>query len=182
MSATISFGDNLSPCPSPANPSPENKMETTMKRSRRYNFSLPTFSWGTQRVIPWVKDPSFSSEATLPPLPLPKPSLEKDKEKSGVVEIPWKLRKRRSDTSSPVDNGSVAGLVAPVVVAKKEKEKEKVKEKRKTKLSIPLSSMEIRDDFLLMKGKKPASRPKKRPRHVQKLIDVMQFFFFISPT
>jgi Protein of unknown function (DUF1639) len=114
----------------------------------------------------------------LPPLPPLKPSLEneKEKDKSGVAEFPWKLRKRRADTSSPVDNG----MAAPVVVAKdKEGEKEKVKEKRKTKLSIPLSSMEIRDDFLLMKGKKPASRPKKRPKHVQKLIDVMQFFFHL---
>lgn len=181
MSETISIGEN--PSPSMANPSRENKMETTMKRPRRYNFSLPTFSWGAQRVIPWVEDPSISSEATLPPLPPPKPSpereKEKEKEKSSIAEIPWNLRKRRADTSSPVDDASAVGLAAPVVITK---EKEKKKEKRKTKLSVSLSSMEIRDDFLLMKGKRPASRPKKRPKHVQKQIDVIQCFFFISST
>ncbi|XP_078173520.1 uncharacterized protein LOC144567293 [Carex rostrata] len=162
MPATISVGEN--PSLSPVNSSRENKMEPT-KRPRRYDCSLPTFSWGVQRIIPCVKDPSISSKATLPPLPAPKPSPEKEeKEKSPVSEIPWNLRKRRADTSSPVGNGSDVGSVASLVVTKE-------KEMKKTKLSVSLTSIEIRDDFLLMKGKKPASRPKKRPKHVQKQID-----------
>ncbi|XP_078156248.1 uncharacterized protein LOC144552009 [Carex rostrata] len=162
MPATISVGEN--PSLSPANSCRENKMETT-KRRRRYDCSLPTFSWGAQRIIPCVKDPSISSKATLPPLPPPKRSPDKEeKEKSPVAEMPWNLRRRRADASSPVGNGSAVVSVASVVVGKE-------KETRKTKLSVSLTSMEIRDDFLLMKGKKPASRPKKRPKHVQKQID-----------
>ena len=168
MPATISVGEN--PSLSPANSSRENKMETT-KRPRRYDCSLPTFSCVKDpSIIPCVKDPSISSKATLPPLPPPKRSPDKEeKEKSPVAEMPWNLRKRRADACSPVGNGSAVGSIASVVVGKE-------KETRKTKLSISLTSMEIRDDFLLMKGKKPASRPKKRPKHVQKQIDVMQFF------
>ncbi|KAJ4762865.1 hypothetical protein LUZ62_073240 [Rhynchospora pubera] len=161
LPATISIGEN--PTPSLENPTPENKMETT-SRPRRHNFSFPTFSWGVQRVVPWVKQSSISSDPTLPPVPPPKPSPEKDKEP--IVEIPWNLRKRRADASSPVGNTSAVGLASPVVVTK---EKEKVQ--RRTKLSVSLTCKEIRDDFLLMKGKKPASRPKKRPKHVQKQID-----------
>ncbi|KAJ4815360.1 hypothetical protein LUZ62_027926 [Rhynchospora pubera] len=161
LPATISIGEN--PTPSLANPTPENKMETTA-RPRRHNFSFPTFSWGVQRVVPCVKQSSISSDPTLPPVPPPKPSPEKDKEP--IVEIPWNLRKRRADASSPVGNTSAVGLASPVVVTK-----EKEKDKRKTKLSVSLTCKEIRDDFLLIKGKKPASRPKKLPKHVQKQID-----------
>lgn len=163
MPAAIPVGEN--PNLSPASPSLENKMEAT-KRPRRHNFSFPTCSWGAQRLSPWVKGPSISSEATLPPLPPPNPSSEKEKEKSPAAEIPWNLRKRRGDVSSPVRNGSVNGLTSPVLVAK---EKEK---KKKTKLIVALSAKEIRDDYLLMSGKRPPSRPKKRPKHVQKQIDV----------
>ncbi|KAJ1697483.1 hypothetical protein LUZ63_005995 [Rhynchospora breviuscula] len=163
LPATISIGENQNPTPSLANSTPENKMETTA-RPRRHNFSFPTFSWGVQRVVPWVKQPSISSDATLPPVPPPKSSPEKEKDL--IVEIPWNLRKRRSDTFSPVGNTSAVGLASPVVVTR-----EKEKDKRKTKLSVSLTCKEIRDDFLLMKGKKPASRPKKRPKHVQKQID-----------
>ncbi|KAJ3697905.1 hypothetical protein LUZ61_001610 [Rhynchospora tenuis] len=153
LPATISIAENPTP-------SVDNKMETTT-RPKRHNFSFPTFSWGVQRVVPWVKEPSISSDPTLPPVPPPK-----EKEKEPIAEIPWNLRKRRADTSSPVGNASAIGLASPVVVTK-----EKEKEKRKTKLSVSLTCKEIRDDFLLMKGKKPASRPKKRPKHVQKQID-----------
>lgn len=53
------------------------------------------------------------------------------------------------------------------VPEKKEKEKEK-----KQKFSISLTKEEIENDFLILTGSKPARRPKKRAKNVQKQLDV----------
>ncbi|KAJ0054735.1 hypothetical protein Pint_00126 [Pistacia integerrima] len=52
------------------------------------------------------------------------------------------------------------------VPEKKEKEKEK-----KQKFSISLTKEEIEDDFLILTGSKPARRPKKRAKNVQRQLD-----------
>ncbi|CAK9146204.1 unnamed protein product [Ilex paraguariensis] len=59
--------------------------------------------------------------------------------------------------------------------AKAEKKKEKAKEKEKdkdkcpvTNFSIELTPQEIEEDFLLMTGKRPSRKPKKRSKAVQK--------------
>ena len=65
---------------------------------------------------------------------------------------------------------------------KKEKGKGKEKEK-KVRFSIPLTKVEIEEDIYSLTGSKPARRPKKRAKHVQKNLDVCCYyfsFFFIS--
>lgn len=50
----------------------------------------------------------------------------------------------------------------------KEKEKEK-----KVRFSIPLTKVEIEEDIYSLTGSKPARRPKKRAKHVQKQLDCL---------
>jgi hypothetical protein len=53
------------------------------------------------------------------------------------------------------------------------------KEKERAKFSVPLSKKEIEEDFMVMLCQRPARRPKKRPRIVQKQMDVSKFRDFI---
>ncbi|XP_047937950.1 uncharacterized protein LOC125185461 isoform X2 [Salvia hispanica] len=46
------------------------------------------------------------------------------------------------------------------------------KEKRKLSISIPLSKDEIEEDIFALTGSKPARRPKKRARNIQKQVDI----------
>ncbi|KAJ6722576.1 hypothetical protein OIU74_007215 [Salix koriyanagi] len=55
---------------------------------------------------------------------------------------------------------------------KKEKGKGKEKEK-KVRFSIPLTKVEIEEDIYSLTGSKPARRPKKRAKHVQKNLDCL---------
>jgi hypothetical protein len=57
----------------------------------------------------------------------------------------------------------------------KEKEKEK-----KVRFSIPLTKVEIEEDIYSLTGSKPARRPKKRAKHVQKQLDVCHYYFSFS--
>ncbi|KAG8664022.1 hypothetical protein MANES_01G271700v8 [Manihot esculenta] len=104
----------------------------------------------------------------------------------------WNLRPRRAVTKASNGNGGalkIGGAVAPEtkaqepsrpelarsrnandakVAEKKENEKEK-----KQKLSIPLTKEEIEEDVYALTGSKPARRPKKRPKLVQKQLDCL---------
>lgn len=46
------------------------------------------------------------------------------------------------------------------------------KEKRKLSISIPLSKEEIEEDIFALTGSKPARRPKKRAKNIQKQVDI----------
>ncbi|CAN1826479.1 hypothetical protein LINPERHAP1_LOCUS31563 [Linum perenne] len=59
---------------------------------------------------------------------------------------------------------------------------EEKEEKPRAKFSASLSRKEIEDDFMAMFGHRPARRPKKRPRIVQKQLDVSQFDGSLSLT
>ncbi|KAJ9188519.1 hypothetical protein P3X46_003871 [Hevea brasiliensis] len=104
----------------------------------------------------------------------------------------WNLRPRRAVTKAPNGNGGVpkiGGAVEPETKAqepsrpeltrlrnandakmaeKKEREKDK-----KLKFSISLTKEEIEEDVFALTGSKPARRPKKRPKHVQKQLDCL---------
>ncbi|KAH8488230.1 hypothetical protein H0E87_024054 [Populus deltoides] len=57
---------------------------------------------------------------------------------------------------------------------KKERGKGKEKEKeKKVRFSIPLTKVEIEEDIYSLTGSKPARRPKKRAKHVQKQLDCL---------
>ena len=42
----------------------------------------------------------------------------------------------------------------------------------RAKFSVALSKQEIEDDFVKMMGRRPPRKPKKRPRYVQRQLDV----------
>jgi hypothetical protein len=111
-------------------------------------------------------------------------------EASAEPEVrPWNLRTRRaaiggggnsvlgkvsSNNCSPLRSDSAK---SPRLRGDKRDRKEK--EKERAKFSVPLSKKEIEEDFMVMLCQRPARRPKKRPRIVQKQMDVSKFRDFI---
>ncbi|KAG5380579.1 hypothetical protein IGI04_028421 [Brassica rapa subsp. trilocularis] len=87
---------------------------------------------------------------------------EKTSKKEGEREVspPWNLRKRRAACKAPVTDSE--GI-------QKEEEENGVR----PKFNPTLTKKEVEDDFIAMTGHKPPRRPKKRPRNVQKQIDVL---------
>ncbi|KAL6010856.1 hypothetical protein ACLOJK_001298 [Asimina triloba] len=97
---------------------------------------------------------------------------------------PWNLRTRRATCKAPADNGGGGGGGArPVwgslrskglVVAGEVQDVEKEEEEKKSKkFLISLARDEIVEDFFIMTGSKPARRPKKRARIVQRQVDAV---------
>ncbi|OAY31343.1 uncharacterized protein LOC110630863 [Manihot esculenta] len=109
---------------------------------------------------------------------------------------PWNLRTRRAACKAPIARNSVTGKglkieernasnFSPLRIegAKsprlrgekkdKEDEKEKETEQVRTKFALALSRKEIEEDFMKMVGHRPARRPKKRHRNVQKQMDML---------
>lgn len=114
---------------------------------------------------------------------------------SGVeleVEAPpqktWNLRPRKPATKNPPP--TVAETAAQHVTRKTQpptraestrsqtaaEKKSSEKKKKKPNFSIALSKEDIEKDFLLFTGSKPARRPKKRSKIVQKQLDVTENF------
>ncbi|KAG8652231.1 hypothetical protein MANES_06G066300v8 [Manihot esculenta] len=109
---------------------------------------------------------------------------------------PWNLRKRRAACKAPIVGNSVTGKGLKIEEKnvwnyspsrsesaksprlrgdkkEREDEKEKETEKVKTKFALALSRKEIEEDFMEMVGHRPARRPKKRNRNVQKQLDML---------
>jgi hypothetical protein len=102
---------------------------------------------------------------------------------------PWNLRTRRAAIGgggNPI-SGKVSGnncsplrsdsAKSPRLRGDKRDREEK--EKERVVFSVPLSKKEIEEDFMAMLGHRPSRRPKKRPRIVQKQMDVSKFREFI---
>lgn len=107
---------------------------------------------------------------------------------------PWNLRPRRFSITGDGNgngNGTAGSSVKSrrlmrgvgdgdgVGVAAEEKEKEEDR-KKKRRLWISLSKEEIEEDIYAFTGSKPARRPKKRNRTVQKLLDVCYVITFFN--
>ncbi|CAN1244468.1 hypothetical protein LINPERPRIM_LOCUS6097 [Linum perenne] len=73
-----------------------------------------------------------------------------------------RIEERKDSSYSPMRFDS--GKLTPRLRGEKE-------EKPRAKFSASLSRKEIEDDFMAMFGHRPARRPKKRPRIVQKQLD-----------
>ena len=82
----------------------------------------------------------------------------------------WNLRPRKTVTKPSNAISGKSGISNPTSNIFKSKEKQ---EKPK-KLTIMLTREEIEADFLAMTGSKPPRKTKRRPKHVQKVIDVRQ--------
>lgn len=89
---------------------------------------------------------------------------------------PWNLRTRRAACKAPNEEEkkyNSSSLPMKVVEAAVTKENPvSVEKNEKTKFSVSLSKEEMEEDFLAMVGTRPPRRPKKRPRIVQRQLDV----------
>jgi hypothetical protein len=97
---------------------------------------------------------------------------------------PWKLRPRRSIAA---ENGEVqggsTGVLESAAVHQNENQPKSMRlrgcvegqgserKEKKNKFWISLSREEIEEDVYALTGSRPARRPKKRPRTVQKQVD-----------
>ncbi|KAK8677130.1 hypothetical protein V6N13_142686 [Hibiscus sabdariffa] len=110
---------------------------------------------------------------------------EKEREESPAVEArPWNLRTRRAACMAPVDGGGtnnnynsptrnevisslrVRGRGQTVASAAADEKK-----RERPEFSVTLSKQEIEEDFMVMVGRRPRKRPKKRARYVQRELD-----------
>lgn len=94
---------------------------------------------------------------------------------------PWNLRTRRAACKAPNREEQRNHLDSPMkVIEAKEKENPKTVEKKKkknrinekNKFSVSLSKEEVEQDFWALVGTKPPRRPKKKPKLVQRQLDV----------
>lgn len=104
-----------------------------------------------------------------------------------VAAAPWNLRTRRAACKEPQVGGAAAGkgfrseekktnsspIISDGVGAKSPRLKEVRKER--VKFAVNLTRKEIEEDFMELVGHRPPRRPKKRPRYVQKQLDVSVF-------
>ncbi|RLN23577.1 zinc transporter 5 [Panicum miliaceum] len=173
------------PPPSPLAPAPRAQPPPPSSRTRLHDFSFPTLSWGTHRLLRCSKSgPASSSPPTAPETPYP--DKEKTRRPDGgggatgaggslqrprAARRPWNLRTRRSataDPARPAGSGEAAEEAVPV-----ERAPAPAAEAKKRVFSIALSKEEIAEDFAAIRGSRPPRRPKKRPRTVQRQLDLL---------
>ncbi|WJZ82483.1 hypothetical protein VitviT2T_002240 [Vitis vinifera] len=102
------------------------------------------------------------------------------------VQKPWNLRPRKAVSKSPIEigvapkNGELQEAVPGVPHSENQPkslrlrgfaESHSSEKKEKRKFWISLSREEIEEDIFVMTGSKPARRPKKRAKNVQKQLD-----------
>ncbi|KAL6845439.1 hypothetical protein ACP4OV_024934 [Aristida adscensionis] len=169
--------DRLAPATQPPPPPPSS-------RTRLHDFSFPTLSWGTHRLLRCAKSPAPSPQPAAPETP--SPDKEKARHRPGEgggggslqrqrpSQRPWNLRARRSATAAPPQTarseGAGDGLAA---AAAAERAPATPAEAKKRRFSIVLSKEEIAEDFLAIRGTRPPRRPKKRLRAVQRQLDLL---------
>jgi len=92
-----------------------------------------------------------------------------------VSEVrPWNLRTRRAQTtSSPIVYPQTTPSITPAKPSPAPASNETATPR--AKFAVALTRQEIEDDFLAMMGRRPPRKPKKRPRYVQKQLDVSFF-------
>lgn len=174
-------------------------------QSRFHNFSFPTISWGSQRIlrcvipVPGIEgsaagskvsetqiDPQNKGQASYSPGA--GDSMEKQTEQEEPPSAaassakPWNLRTRRASCYAPSESRE-SRFPKPLMVkydpAKASTLRSMAGESGKRRqFSVSLSREQIEEDFYAFKGSKPNRRPKKRPKIVQKQLDVRRNFKF----
>nr|CAB3460794.1 unnamed protein product [Digitaria exilis] len=168
----------------PPSPSP-----APAARTRLHDFSFPTLSWGTHRLLRCSKDGGASASASASPPPHPQtPSPEKEDKPQGQhgsslpgatgaapqPPRPWNLRTRRSATVAPLASRSeAAGKAAAGQAQRPLASPSAAAAARKRGFSAALTKEEIAEDFAAIRGTRPPRRPKKRPRAVQRQLDML---------
>lgn len=152
-------------------------------KSRLHNFSFPTLSWGSTRLLrcsklaagsaPLAGDPKTPSSPNAAASPSATPE-----EENSIPAQPWNLRTRRAACNAPIEKvlPSSSKSLSPVPVEKAGNGGRSVRLRsdslERKKFSVQLTREEIEEDFYSFKGTKPSRRPKKRPRVVQRQLDV----------
>ncbi|CAD6230270.1 unnamed protein product [Miscanthus lutarioriparius] len=162
----------------PMGPAPR---PSSSSRARLHDFSFPTLSWGTHRVLRCSKNgPASSPAPSSPETPSPDKEEKAHRPEGGggsllqrqrAAQPPWNLRTRRSATATPTrqagsDEADEAAQAA-------ERAPEPTAEAKKRAFSIALSKQEIAEDFAAIRGTRPPRRPKKHPRTVQRQLDLL---------
>lgn len=119
-----------------------------------------------------------------------KSSKEEDNKEEGEIgnqkadeeARPWNLRPRNAKTK--IDKEVYGGEKSKAEAqsssrrggkeVKEEREKGEKKNKKMT-INVALTKEEIEDDIFAMTGAKPSRRPQRRPKNVQKQLDVLTF-------
>lgn len=116
-------------------------------------------------------------------VPVPEPEAIPEQPAADASEEPpaprWNLRKRRRAPRSPTGNhhylsGSLPGTKEKKAVRLRSEDQERPK---RLKFSLSLTKEEIDEDLYSMTGFRARRRPRRRPRAVQKQLDVS----FLSP-
>lgn len=106
-----------------------------------------------------------------------------DQGKAGEIDDParpWNLRTRRAACKAPLRIDQKTNDNSPEIDSPSSVKKQSVEAvKDRIKFSVPLSKREIEQDFMEMAKIRPPRRPKKRPRIVQKYLDVRILPFFL---
>uniref|UniRef100_A0A0D3CIZ0 Uncharacterized protein n=2 Tax=Brassica oleracea var. oleracea TaxID=109376 RepID=A0A0D3CIZ0_BRAOL len=172
------------------------------ERSKRlHNFTLPYLRWGQQRFLRCVKLPSSSSSSPSPDRAnhgspsLPgaggggesaQPKVSALGNGDAAAARPWNLRTRRAACNEPGGGDEPTTTTTTRMIITNEiggVKRGGGDGSEKLKFSVCLLREEIEEDFTALIGKKPPRRPKKRPRLVQKQMNVLYYklpsFFFM---
>ncbi|XP_008799250.1 uncharacterized protein LOC103713962 [Phoenix dactylifera] len=150
-----------------------NREEPRVMRKRSSPLSSSPEMEGSKRNPPRIQDPKDREAG----------GGEKTEESSPAAARPWNLRSRRGACVASVEIGrgrnnfSSSCSPSPVQLERSGLVKslgprsEVLEKGERQKFSISLTREEVEEDFLVMKGKKPPRRPKKRAKIVQKQLD-----------
>ncbi|KAL6610610.1 hypothetical protein ACP70R_040579 [Stipagrostis hirtigluma subsp. patula] len=181
MAGASDLRSTAKPKPAPASPSPS-PTPAPASTSRLIGEGFPRLSWGAHRLLRCSKDGASSSPASAasPPPPHPHtPSPEKEKDKphgspgASQPPRPWNLRARRSATVAPLAPRSEAAGKAATAVAGQAQQPLALSPAAARKRAIALTKEEIAEDFDAIRGTRPPRWPKKRPRIVQRQVDIL---------
>ncbi|KAL1828485.1 hypothetical protein DCAR_0207711 [Daucus carota subsp. sativus] len=148
-----------------------------VKTKTLHNFSLPCLKWAHKNSTPRQRTRlpdsphNPSSQPENDPNHPPAPTQAGPEALDGPEDCsakPWNLRPRKCASAQT----ALREASEPAAV-EKEKDGAQKSERRdkKTKLWITLSREEIEEDLYSMNGSKPARRPKKRTKAIQKQVD-----------
>ncbi|KAJ0989146.1 hypothetical protein J5N97_007502 [Dioscorea zingiberensis] len=152
-------------------------------KSRLHNFSFPTRSWGSTRLLRCSKPTSGSEpiagDPKAPSSSPPATAASTPEEEASSPARPWNLRTRRAACNAPMEKASPmpSKSPSPIPVEKAGNGGRTVRLRsdsvERKRFSVQLTREEIEEDFYSFKGTKPPRRPKKRPRVVQRQLDAL---------
>nr|GMD76421.1 RNA polymerase-associated protein [Ipomoea batatas] len=115
--------------------------------------------------------PKVPSPGSLPEFPFSVCSTQKRHGEEGETKA-WKLRPRKARNGEMQETNCVVDKKLRGIAEGHRAMERKEKKKKKRKFWISLSREEIEEDVYSLTGSRPARRPKKRPKAVQKLFSL----------